>query len=76
MQNECVLTGRPAILGSEHSNADFKDVSTDGSTTYAVANFDGTVSATLCQFDERRFLDKWVQLKVKRSTQLSNMYTQ
>jgi len=60
-----VLTGRPAILGSEHSNADFKDVISDGNGVYAVANFDGTVSATLCQFDERRFLDKWVQLKVK-----------
>ncbi|CAL8106915.1 unnamed protein product [Orchesella dallaii] len=66
-KNECVLTGRPAILGSEHSNADFRDVLTDGSTTYAVANFDGTVSATLCQFDERRFLDKWVQLKTKQA---------
>ncbi|XP_035709964.1 mitogen-activated protein kinase-binding protein 1 isoform X1 [Folsomia candida] len=66
-KNECVLTGRPAILGSEHSNADFKDVITDGNGTYAVANFDGTVSATLCQFDERRFLDKWVQLKTKQA---------
>ncbi len=62
-----MLTGRPAILGSEHSNADFKDVLTDGNGTYAVANFDGTVSATLCQFDERRFLDKWVQLKTKQA---------
>ncbi|CAG7784804.1 unnamed protein product [Allacma fusca] len=66
-KNECVLTGRPAILGSEHSNADFRDVLTDGVATYAIANFDGTVSSTLCQFDERRFLDKWVQLKTKQA---------
>lgn len=38
-----------------------------GQATYAIANFDGA-SATLCQLCPRRFLDKWVQLKVECCT--------
>ena len=56
------LMGRSAILGEQRNNY-FCDVSCGkgdmGDSTFAV-----TRSGLLCEFNNRRLLDKWVELKV------------
>ena len=55
--------GRSAILGEQRNNY-FCDVACGkgemGDSTYAV-----TRSGLLCEFNNRRLLDKWVELKVR-----------
>ena len=57
------LMGRSAILGEQRNNY-FCDVACGkgemGDSTYAV-----TRSGLLCEFNNRRLLDKWVELKVR-----------
>lgn len=54
--------GRSAILGEQRNN-DFCDVACGkgemGDSTYAI-----TRSGLLCEFNNRRLLDKWVELRV------------
>lgn len=54
--------GRSAILGEQRNN-DFCDVAcgrgTCADSTYAI-----TKSGLLCEFNSRRLLDKWVELRV------------
>lgn len=61
------LMGRSAILGEQRNNY-FCDVACGrgemGDSTYAI-----TKSGLLCEFNNRRLLDKWVELRV---SQLSN----
>ena len=56
------LTGRSAILGEQRNNY-FCDVACGrgemGDSTYAI-----TKSGLLCEFNNRRLLDKWVELRV------------
>lgn len=56
------LMGRSAILGEQRNN-DFCDVACGkgemGDSTYAI-----TRSGLLCEFNNRRLLDKWVELRV------------
>ena len=58
--------GRSAILGEQRNNY-FCDVACGkgemGDSTFAV-----TRSGLLCEFNNRRLLDKWVELKVKVCT--------
>lgn len=55
--------GRSAILGEQRNNY-FCDVACGkgdmGDSTFAV-----TRSGLLCEFNNRRLLDKWVELKVR-----------
>ena len=57
--------GRSAILGEQRNNY-FCDVACGkgdmGDSTFAV-----TRSGLLCEFNNRRLLDKWVELKVRLS---------
>ena len=57
------LMGRSAILGEQRNNY-FCDVACGkgdmGDSTFAV-----TRSGLLCEFNNRRLLDKWVELKVR-----------
>ena len=59
------LMGRSAILGEQRNNY-FCDVACGkgdmGDSTFAV-----TRSGLLCEFNNRRLLDKWVELKVRLS---------
>ena len=59
------LMGRSAILGEQRNNY-FCDVACGrgdmGDSTFAV-----TRSGLLCEFNNRRLLDKWVELKVNQS---------
>ena len=56
------LMGRSAILGEQRNNY-FCDVACGrgemGDSTYAI-----TKSGLLCEFNNRRLLDKWVELRV------------
>ena len=56
------LTGRSAILGEQRNNY-FCDVACGrgdmGDSTFAI-----TKSGLLCEFNNRRLLDKWVELRV------------
>lgn len=56
------LMGRSAILGEQRNNY-FCDVACGkadcGDSTYAI-----TRSGLLCEFNNRRLLDKWVELRV------------
>ena len=56
------LMGRSAILGEQRNNY-FCDVGCGrgemGDSTYAI-----TKSGLLCEFNNRRLLDKWVELRV------------
>ena len=58
------LTGRSAILGEQRNNY-FCDVACGrgemGDSTYAI-----TRSGLLCEFNNRRLLDKWVELRVSQ----------
>jgi hypothetical protein len=58
--------GRSAILGEQRNN-DFVDVACGrgamGDSTYAI-----TRSGLLCEFNNRRLLDKWVELRVCKLT--------
>lgn len=63
--------GRSAILGEQRNN-DFVDVACGrgemADSTYAI-----TKTGLLCEFNNRRLLDKWVELRVSTSTaKLSN----
>ena len=62
------LTGRSAILGEQRNNY-FCDVSCGrgemGDSTYAI-----TRSGLLCEFNNRRLLDKWVELRVSNNRRL------
>lgn len=57
------LMGRSAILGEQRNNY-FCDVACgkaeSGDSTYAI-----TRSGLLCEFNNRRLLDKWVELRVR-----------
>jgi len=57
--------GRSAILGEQRNN-DFVDVACGrgemADSTYAI-----TKTGLLCEFNNRRLLDKWVELRVSRS---------
>ena len=57
------LMGRSAILGEQRNNY-FCDVACGrgemGDSTYAI-----TKSGLLCEFNNRRLLDKWVELRVR-----------
>ena len=63
------LMGRSAILGEQRNNY-FCDVACGrgdmGDSTFAV-----TRSGLLCEFNNRRLLDKWVELKVNSKFQKS-----
>ena len=56
------MMGRSAILGEQRNNY-FCDVACGrgemGDSTYAI-----TKSGLLCEFNNRRLLDKWVELRV------------
>ena len=56
------ITGRAGILGDQRNNC-FTDVKCgrgkNAKLTYCV-----TKSSLLCMFNERRVMDKWVELKV------------
>lgn len=57
------LMGRSAILGVQRNN-DFVDVACGrgemADSTYAI-----TKTGLLCEFNNRRLLDKWVELRVR-----------
>ena len=63
-QEPTPLTGRSAILGEQRNNY-FCDVACGrgemGDSTYAI-----TKSGLLCEFNNRRLLDKWVELRTTR----------
>lgn len=54
--------GRSAILGEQRNN-DFVDVGC-GRGQAAPSTFAITRSGLLCEFNSRRLLDKWVELRV------------
>ncbi len=60
------LMGRSAILGEQRNNY-FCDVGCGrgemGDSTYAI-----TKTGLLCEFNNRRLLDKWVELRVREET--------
>ena len=62
-QEPTPLTGRSAILGEQRNNY-FCDVACGrgemGDSTFAI-----TKSGLLCEFNNRRLLDKWVELRVR-----------
>lgn len=59
------LMGRSAILGEQRNN-DFVDVACGrgemADSTYAI-----TKTGLLCEFNNRRLLDKWVELRVSHT---------
>ena len=61
------LMGRSAILGEQRNNY-FCDVACGrgemGDSTYAI-----TKSGLLCEFNNRRLLDKWVELRVRKQSE-------
>ena len=63
-QEPTPLTGRSAILGEQRNNY-FCDVACGrgemGDSTFAI-----TKSGLLCEFNNRRLLDKWVELRVRQ----------
>lgn len=56
------LNGRNGLLG-DHRNNFFSDVAT-GTGRQEKSTFCITQSGYLCQFNERRQMDKWVELRV------------
>ena len=58
------LSGRSGILGDQKNNF-FCDVKT-GRGAAANSTFAITQSGLLCEFNEKRLLDKWVELRVSR----------
>lgn len=62
------LMGRSAILGEQRNN-DFVDVCCGrgqcGDSTYAI-----TRSGLLCEFNHRRLLEKWVELRVRKDFEM------
>lgn len=66
------LMGRSAILGEQRNNY-FCDVACGkgacGDSTYAI-----TRSGLLCEFNSRRLLDKWVELRVGRSRMFVGLF--
>lgn len=66
------LMGRSAILGEQRNN-DFCDVACGkgemGDSTYAI-----TRSGLLCEFNNRRLLDKWVELRVSALSERISYY--
>ena len=63
-KNAVPLLGRPAILGEQRSNF-FCDVAC-GKGEMAGYTYTVTKSGLLCQFNNQRILDKWVELKTER----------
>lgn len=65
------LMGRSAILGEQRNNY-FCDVGCGrgemGDSTYAI-----TKSGLLCEFNNRRLLDKWVELRVRFSANIAQI---
>lgn len=63
--------GRSAILGEQRNNY-FCDVACGkgecGDSTYAI-----TRSGLLCEFNNRRLLDKWVELRVSPKVKIINL---
>jgi len=61
--------GRSAILGEQRNNY-FCDVGCGrgemGDSTYAI-----TKSGLLCEFNNRRLLDKWVELRVRSNSNIT-----
>lgn len=60
------LQGRNGILG-DHKNNYFCDVAC-GKAVYAI-----TQTGLLCQFNDKRQLDKWVELRVSQELSQINM---
>lgn len=58
------LSGRSGILGDQKDNF-FCDV-TAGQGTMSGRFFVITQSGLLCEFNEKRLLDKWVELRVRK----------
>ncbi|XP_076022162.1 mitogen-activated protein kinase-binding protein 1 [Genypterus blacodes] len=63
------LLGRSALLGELRNNF-FSDVAC-GRGRQASSTFCITSSGLLCEFNDRRLLDKWVELRVSQATCLS-----
>ena len=63
------LLGRPAILGEQRNNL-FCDVAC-GKGEMADYTYTVTKSGLLCQFNNHRILEKWVELKTESSACLS-----
>lgn len=63
------LMGRSAILGDQRNNV-FCDVGC-GKSPMEESTFAITESGLLCEFNGRRLLDKWVELRTTRATCLS-----
>lgn len=65
------LMGRSAILGEQRNN-DFVDVACGkgemADSTYAI-----TKTGLLCEFNNRRLLDKWVELRVSNNSIVDTM---
>lgn len=60
--------GRSAILGEQRNN-DFVDVAC-GKGEMADSTYVITKTGLLCEFNNRRLLDKWVELRVSYSERL------
>ncbi|GAB1607476.1 WD repeat-containing protein 62-like [Argonauta hians] len=70
MINETVpLMGRSGILGEQKNNF-FKDVAC-GKGSMASYTYTITLSGLLCEFNEKRLLEKWVELRAKNATGMS-----
>lgn len=65
------LMGRSAILGEQRNN-DFVDVAC-GRGEMADSTYTITKTGLLCEFNNRRLLDKWVELRVSYSERLSSI---
>ena len=69
MKKKIPLQGRPAILGEKRDNT-FIDVAcgmgVNSALTYSV-----TKSGLLCSFNEKRLLEKWVELRVNGAFSLA-----
>ncbi|CAI9729696.1 mitogen-activated protein kinase-binding protein 1-like isoform X3 [Octopus vulgaris] len=67
MINETVpLMGRSGILGEQKNNF-FKDVAC-GKGAMSAYTYTITQSGLLCEFNEKRLLEKWVELRAKNAT--------
>lgn len=62
------LLGRSGLLGELRNNF-FSDVAC-GRGRHASSTFCITSSGLLCEFNDRRLLDKWVELRVSQSSRV------
>lgn len=67
------LVGRSGLLGDLHNNV-FGGVAC-GKGKNAGSTFCVSFSGVLCQFNEKRVLDKWLKLKVRRITAKNCLYS-